>query len=125
MTQHHRSASATSANHTSASEIHDEADKAFRQLVNMTAHQLEEWLKTTESREVGQKVDGGESVGHQSGRHIISILRKNKSEMTDNDYAHMRKVVGYIKRHSAQKPHDTEHSHWRYSLMNWGHDPSK
>jgi hypothetical protein len=38
----------------------------------------------------------------------------------------MHRVVGYIERHLAQRPdkdvHDTP---WRYSLMNWGHDPEK
>jgi hypothetical protein len=39
----------------------------------------------------------------------------------------MATVVGYIKRHRAQggPQEDTEHSPWRYSLMNWGHDPLK
>ena len=38
----------------------------------------------------------------------------------------MNKVVGYINRHLAQKPKgDIEDSNWRYSLMNWGHDPLK
>jgi hypothetical protein len=40
----------------------------------------------------------------------------------------MRKVVGYIRRHTKQGPPekaDTETSRWRYSLMNWGHDPLK
>ena len=36
----------------------------------------------------------------------------------------MRKVTGYVHRHLAQGPRvDVEHSRWRYSLMNWGHDP--
>ena len=36
----------------------------------------------------------------------------------------MRKVVATIKRHLAQCPrHDIEHTRWRYSLKNWGHDP--
>ncbi|GAA4543340.1 DUF3140 domain-containing protein [Mycobacterium paraffinicum] len=43
-----------------------------------------------------------------------------------DDYAHMRKVVSYAKRHLAQRPRgDIDESAWRYSLMNWGHDPSK
>jgi hypothetical protein len=67
----------------------------------------------------------GESVGHQSGRRIIRILGKKKADLDGNDYAHMRKVNGYVKRHLAQRPHDVEHPHWRYSLMNWGHDPLK
>ena len=39
----------------------------------------------------------------------------------------MRKVIGYVHRHTAQKPsHDAiEDSRWRHSLMNWGHDPLK
>ena len=36
-------------------------------------------------------------------------------------------VVGYIKRHVSQggPDDDVENSAWRYSLMNWGHDPLK
>jgi hypothetical protein len=39
----------------------------------------------------------------------------------------MRKVTGYVHRHLAQKPQreSIEESNWRYSLMNWGHDPLK
>ena len=38
----------------------------------------------------------------------------------------MQRVVSYVHRHLAQKPAgDVEHTHWRYSLMNWGHDPVK
>jgi hypothetical protein len=36
----------------------------------------------------------------------------------------MRKVVGYIHRHTAQRPAgDVSQTRWRYALMNWGHDP--
>ena len=36
----------------------------------------------------------------------------------------MRKVVGYVHRHLAQRPGgDIRHTRWRWSLMNWGHDP--
>jgi hypothetical protein len=37
----------------------------------------------------------------------------------------MRKVVGYVRRHLAQEPANPATSRWRYSLMNWGHDPLK
>lgn len=97
----------------------------FEDAVNMTATELERWLKTDESRSVGQS-DGGESVGHESGRRIVELLRKKKDEVTDDDHEHMRKVVGYVHRHLAQRPDgDVEHTRWRYSLMNWGHDPLK
>ena len=97
----------------------------FRDAVNMTASELETWLRTDESKQVGQKSsDGAESVGHDSGRKIIKILHARKGDLTDADEAHMRKVVGYVHRHLAQRPDgDVRDSRWRYSLMNWGHDP--
>jgi hypothetical protein len=98
----------------------------FHERVNMTAGELEKWLGREESEEAGQHRDGGESTGHASGRRIVGLLRTKRGELSDDDYAHMRKVVGYIKRHLAQRPSsDVEHSTWRYSLMNWGHDPLK
>ncbi len=104
----------------------DKVRKDFDTAVNMAPAEIDKWLKTEESRKVGFKKDGkGESVGHASGKRIVKILRKRKEELDDGDYAHMRKVVGYVKRHSAQRPENTVTSRWRYSLMNWGHDPIK
>src|SRR5689334_4943110 len=73
--------------------------------LNMTARELEKWLDTAESKSVGQKQGGDESKGHASGRHIVEILNAKRGDLTDADYAHMRKVVGYAKRHLAQRPH--------------------
>ena len=100
--------------------------KEFATAVNMTAAELTKWLGTDESRKVGFRPGGqGESVGHASGRRIVKLLAKRKADLDDDDYAHMRKVVGYVKRHRAQRPENTVTSRWRYSLMNWGHDPIK
>ncbi len=98
----------------------------WRALVNMAPGELEDWLATDESRSVGDS-DGGESTGHRSGRRIVEIRRTKKAELSDADWRHMAKVVGYIKRHCSQggPEHGVEHSRWRYSLMNWGHDPLK
>ncbi|MGW4227007.1 DUF3140 domain-containing protein [Streptomyces bauhiniae] len=99
----------------------------FNEAVNMTPAELEKWLGTDESNEVGQHSgDDGESVGHASGRRIIDLLRTRKSDLSDDDLAHMRKVVGYVHRHIKQRPSgDVSDTKWRYSLMNWGHDPLK
>ncbi len=98
----------------------------FGAAVNMAPAELEDWLETRESQAVGQKRDGAaESVGHASGRRIAAILRKRKADLTDEDYRHMRKVIGYVSRHKAQEPANIVTSRWRYSLMNWGHDPLK
>ena len=100
----------------------------FTRAVNMTAAELDDWLRTQESISVGWKgVDGkaDESVGHASGRRIVEILGRRTDELDEGDYAHLRKVVGYVRRHSTQRPENIYTSRWRYSLMNWGHDPVK
>ncbi|HYO38384.1 MAG TPA: DUF3140 domain-containing protein [Nocardioidaceae bacterium] len=96
----------------------------WQEAVNMTAGELEDWLGTDESTSVGQSDGDGEATGHKSGRRIVEILRARKGELTDDDVQHMRKVVGYVHRHLGQRPSgDVEHTRWRYSLMNWGHNP--
>jgi hypothetical protein len=96
----------------------------FAAAVNMEPGELEAWLETPESRRVGFKRDGAsESVGHASGRRVVGLLRSGPA--SESDYAHMRKVVGFVRRHRAQEPADMVSSRWRYSLMNWGHDPLK
>ena len=104
----------------SREEIWDE----WRERVNMAPKELEEWLETDASKSVGDS-DEGESTGHESGRRIVEIKRTNKDDLTDDQWDHMAKVVGYIKRHCSQGPpeENIEESDWRYSLMNWGHDP--
>ena len=103
--------------------------KDFVKAVNMTPAALEKWLDGDDSKAVGWKgEDGkgeGESVGHASGRHILRIKAKSAADLTEADYAHMKKVVGYVRRHLEQRPADPAESRWRYSLMNWGHDPMK
>ena len=102
--------------------------REFDEVVNMTAAELWDWLKTDMSRAVGWKgADGArsESVGHASGRQILSILLKSGLDLTVDDYAHMRRTVGFIRRHLAQEPENRVTSRWRHSLMNWGHDPLK
>lgn len=102
-------------------EVYDD----FRDRVNMAPQELDDWLDTEASTSVGDS-DDGESTGHRSGRRIVEIKRKTKDALTESDLDHMRKVVGYINRHRAQEPSgDVSETPWRYSLMNWGHDPCK
>ena len=111
---------------TSAADAVAEVWDEWKDAVNMAPQELEDFLASDESRAVGAKEDGGESVGHRSGRRIVQILRTRKDELTEADAAHMRKVVGYVHRHLAQRPSgDVTDSPWRHSLMNWGHDPEK
>lgn len=101
--------------------------KEFNDAVNMAPTELEKWLETEKSQSAGWTREGeDEAVGHKSGRRIVEIKRKRRAELDSNDYAHMRKVIGYVHRHAAQRPGgDVTDTRWRYSLMNWGHDPLK
>ena len=113
----------------------DEAYGEFKDAVNMTRSELEKWLDTDESKSVGMKAGGekktsaggGESQGHESGRMIVDLLDKKKADLDEDDVKQMKRVTGYVHRHLKQKPgkEDVEDSRWRYSLMNWGHDPLK
>ena len=105
----------------------DEIWDEWRDLVNMSPKEIEDFLETDESKDVGQDSGDGESKGRKSAKKIVEIKRTNKGDLDDDDWDHMSKVVGYIKRHKAQggPDGDMENSDWRYSLMNWGHDPMK
>jgi len=108
--------------------------REFKTLVNMTPAALGDWLKTSESQSVGMTHEGEkvtepgeqEAVGHEMGRHILVLQAKKAAELSDDDFAAMRKVVGYVHRHVKQRPEgDVTETRWRKSLMNWGHDPLK
>ena len=106
--------------------------REFRHLVNMPPSALRKWLESEESRSVGMthdgekvtQAEGPEAVGHEMGRRILDLLGTKAADFTEDDYAAMRKVVGYVHRHSKQRPSgDVSETRWRKSLMNWGHDP--
>ena len=106
----------------------------FHAAVNMTPAELERWLETDGSKSVGwaggqpkHDASGPESVGHHEGRRIVEIKRTKAADLTEADYADMKKVTGYVHRHMAQggPAEDKAHSRWRQSLMNWGCDPLK
>jgi hypothetical protein len=101
--------------------------REFDRLVNLAPSELEAWLETPQSRKVGMVRAGErESVGRQSARKILAIRAKSPDDLTEADYAHMKKVIGYCRRHLAQRPWgDVTDTRWRWSLMNWGHDPLK
>ncbi|KAJ4419056.1 hypothetical protein N0V82_005179 [Gnomoniopsis sp. IMI 355080] len=108
----------------------------FNEYVNMTASELEKWLKSDDSTSAGWSKDGGdgESVGHDSGRKIVEILKSNPDKTpdkyTDDQLQHMRKVASYCKRHLAQEasgnsdkdPEEVKKTKSYISLKNWGHD---
>lgn len=111
----------------------------FNEYVNVSASELDKWLKSDDSSKAGWHKDGGdgESVGQESGHKIVEILKSNPSKdpekYTDDQIQHMRKVASYCKRHLAQEakglkdkgPEEAKKTKSYISLMNWGHDPLK
>lgn len=111
----------------------------FNEYVNVTASELDKWLKSDDSSKAGWHKDGGdgESVGQDSGHKIVEILKSNPNKdpkkYTDDQIQHMRKVASYCKRHLAQEskglkekdPEEVKKTKSYISLMNWGHDPLK
>lgn len=101
----------------------DEMRATFAALINMTPSEIEAWHKSPQSKSVGQDSGDGVSVGVRAGQRTIKLLRSKRAPSAD-DIKHMRRVVGFIRRLSAQAPaKNRETSRWRYALMNWGHDP--
>ncbi|KAM0076602.1 hypothetical protein ACKRZS_010749 [Fusarium odoratissimum] len=114
----------------------DEVIQEFNEVVNMTASELEKWLKSDDSNSAGwpKEDENGETVGHDSGRKIVEILKENPKKepekYTDEQVQHMRKVVSYCKRHLAQEtkanndksPEEVKKTKSYASLKNWGHD---
>ncbi len=101
----------------SSSKSRDQIWDEWTDLVNMDRSELQEWLETDASKSVGD-TDEGESTGHKSGRRIVEIKRTSDGDLTEDQWNHMAKVVGYIKRHLSQGGPDegVRTSAWRYSL---------
>ncbi|EIM21821.1 hypothetical protein E3Q22_03303 [Wallemia mellicola] len=114
----------------------EEVISEFNKLVNMSVEELEEFLKTEESQNAGWG-EGEESVGHNSGRNIVDILKNNpekKPESYDESaLEHMRKVVAYCNRHiqgelsslESKTADEVKQAKSYLSLKNWGHDVLK
>ena len=106
----------------------EEIWEEFKTKQNMTSKELEKWLNTEESKNAGKEMDNGETVGHSSGRSILKIKEKKKSDLTKTNWDKINETVGYYHQNLnvSQRPkNDVENSAWYYALKNWGHDALK
>jgi hypothetical protein len=98
----------------------------FEKAVNLPAGQLERWLNSEESHNAGRHRGQRESHGHAEGRRIVRLLRTKKADFTADDLVRMRRVIHHIERQLKHRPRgDVSDTPWRFSLMNWGHDPQR
>jgi Protein of unknown function (DUF3140) len=96
----------------------------FHTVVNMTSRELEDWLRAASSGEDAEALP--DEAGTERGRHVLAILGKRRTDVTDDDLRVMRHVVDTVR---AQRREDLEptagEAHWRHRLMSLGHDPLK
>lgn len=104
--------------------VDDELWKEFHRVVNMTSRELDEWLRTRSATEDAEEVP--DQAGTETGRHVLHILGKRRTDLSDDDVRVMQNVVDRV---LAERRNDLEptagEAHWRYRLMSMGHDPLK
>jgi hypothetical protein len=104
--------------------VSDELWDEFHQVVNMTSRELSEWLRVRSASEDAELPP--EQAGTATGQHVVKILAKRRTDLTDKDVAVMRSVVGKVR---EQRRDDLEptagQAAWRHMLMTIGHDPLK
>ncbi len=102
----------------------DELWEEFHRVVNMTSRELRDWLQTRSAGEDAEALP--DEAGTERGQHVLAILGKRKSDLTDDDLRVMRGVVDTI---TSQRRDDLEptagQASWRHRLMTLGHDPLK
>jgi hypothetical protein len=104
--------------------VDDELWDEFHRVVNMTSRELEDWLRTRDSREEAEALP--DQAGTPTGREVLAVLGKRRRDLTAADAHAMRRVVERV---HAQRRADLEptagQAAWRHRLMSIGHDPLK
>jgi hypothetical protein len=97
----------------------------FHSVVNMTSQELSAWLQAQDAGEDTEPLP--DQAGPVTGRHVLSILRKRRTDLTDEDVQVMYEVVDTVESErqeqgAAKTADDTRR---RHRLMSLGHDPLK
>ena len=104
--------------------VDDDLWNEFHRVVNMTSRELEDWLRTSDAQPDEESVP--DQAGSPTGRHVLHVLGKRRSDLNDDDVRVMQKVVDRV---LAERRADLEptagQAAWRHKLMSLGHDPLK
>jgi hypothetical protein len=100
----------------------------FHRAVNMTSAELAAWLKVRDADEETEPLP--EEAGTPTGQHVLAILRKRRTDLTDDDVRIMNKVVETVDdladvENEPQLETTPEDTRRRHRLMTLGHDPLK
>lgn len=96
----------------------------FHRVVNMTSRELADWLRTSSAGEDAEVEP--DHAGTPTGREVLAVLGRRRSDLTAEDARVMRRVVERV---HARRRDDLEptagQAAWRHRLMSLGHDPLK
>jgi hypothetical protein len=106
----------------------------FHRVVNMTSQELAAWLRVGDAREQNGPPPG--EAGQPTGLHVLALLRKRRTDLTDDDIRTMYEVVDIV---SAEEDGENRENgdagsgagaaagdpRLRHRLMTLGHDPLK
>ncbi|MFE0452889.1 DUF3140 domain-containing protein [Streptomyces sp. NPDC058914] len=100
----------------------------FHRVVNMTSQELAAWLRVRDADENAEPLP--EEAGSPTGQHVLAILQKRRTDLTDDDIRVMRRVVDTVTAQTdLESEPETEETaqdtRRRHRLMTIGHDPLK
>ncbi|MET9422260.1 MULTISPECIES: DUF3140 domain-containing protein [unclassified Streptomyces] len=95
----------------------------FHSVVNMTSQELSAWLQTQDAGEDTEPLP--DRAGPVTGRHVLSILQKRRTDLTDEDVQVMYEVVDTVEseRQEQGAAGTADDTRRRHRLMSLGHDP--
>ncbi|MEV6174085.1 DUF3140 domain-containing protein [Streptomyces sp. NPDC051954] len=98
----------------------------FHRVVNMTSQELAAWLRVSDADEESEPLP--EHAGSPTGQHVLAILQKRRTDLTDDDVRVMYEVVDAVEEEAElenEPEAEAEETRRRHRLMTVGHDPLK
>ncbi|MET8223589.1 DUF3140 domain-containing protein [Streptomyces sp. NPDC005301] len=93
----------------------------FHRVVNMTSQELAAWLRVRDADENAEPLP--EHAGTPTGQHVLAILQKRRTDLTDDDVRVMYEVVDTVTAETeAEKEPLADDERRRHWLMTLGHD---
>ncbi|MFJ9815015.1 DUF3140 domain-containing protein [Streptomyces sp. NPDC101151] len=98
----------------------------FHRVVNMTSMELASWLTVRDADEEAEPRPA--EAGTLTGQHVLAILQKRRTDLTDDDVRVMYQVVDtvddLVDTGNGPGPESTpQDTRRRHRLMTLGHDP--
>ncbi|MFD5073654.1 DUF3140 domain-containing protein [Streptomyces sp. NPDC058371] len=96
----------------------------FHRVVNMTSQELAAWLRVQDALEDAEAPP--EHAGTPTGEHVLGILQKRRTDLTEDDISVMYEVVDTVtEQPDEEQDRAADDERRRHRLMTLGHDPLK